>query len=116
MRKSDIERLWELETIKYKQKFQRMVSHDELYITALDYNDEIIILRSKIKELTETGIITITNPDRAEKDGELYELLDLNCLKLVIFTYDLSEDAIIELLEIVEEPEEEEFFEDDGTL
>ncbi len=105
MRKTDIERLWELEVEKNKRVHQEMVSKDDLYITALDYNDEIIILRSKIQELTETGIIVIINPDRAKKDGEIYQLLDLNALKLVIFTYKLSEDEILELLEVVESDE-----------
>ena len=108
MQKSDIERLWELEVAKVKRIHQKEISKGDLYITALDYNDEIIILRSKIEALSDTGIIVIANPDRAEKDGEIYQLLDLDCLKLVIFSYDLTEDAIMELLEIEEEIEEEE--------
>ncbi|HUY00453.1 MAG TPA: hypothetical protein VMV49_12915 [Candidatus Deferrimicrobium sp.] len=108
MQKDDIERLWDLEAEKNKRLFKKEVSQDELHFTALDYNDEIIILRSKIQGISETGIIVIINPDRAEKDGELFQLIDLASLKLAIFTYNLSEEVILELLEIVEEPEESE--------
>lgn len=113
MNKKDIERLWELEQEKLKRIHQRMISKDELYITALDYNDEIIILRSIIRELSETGIIVIINPDRAEKDGEILQLIDLISLKMVIFTLDESEEQILGLLEIIEEDEEDkdEFYE-----
>lgn len=112
MRKDDIERLWELEVDKSKRIHQRMIDKDELFLTALDYNDEVIILRSKIKDISETGIIVVTNPDRAEKNGELLELYDILSLKMVIFTLDLSEDEIIELLDIEEEPEDEDFIVD----
>ncbi len=112
MRKSDIERLWELECEKYKRMHQRSFSKDELYITALDFNDEIVIIRSKIEEISESGIIVIINPDRANKDGELYQLIDLLSLKLVIFTHGRSEDEILELLEIVEEAEDLDYDED----
>ncbi|MHA1263940.1 MAG: hypothetical protein ACTSRS_01775 [Candidatus Helarchaeota archaeon] len=108
MKKSDIERLIELETEKLKRIHGRSFSEKELYITALDYNDEIIILRSKIQHLSESGIIVVINPDRAEKDGEIYQLIDLLTLKMIIFTYDKSEDEILELLEIVEESETDE--------
>ncbi|MHA1357602.1 MAG: hypothetical protein ACTSRC_05800 [Candidatus Helarchaeota archaeon] len=107
MQKRDIELLWELEASKQKRLHQRMISKEDLHITALDYNDEIIIIRSKIKELTDTGIIVITNPDRAEKDGELYELLDLNALKLVIFTFSLTEANILALLEVSDDENED---------
>ncbi len=113
MRKSDIELLWELEVEKYKRLQHRQISKNDLHITALDFNDEIVIIRSTVKELTDTGIIVISNPDRADKDGELYELLDLMALKLVIFTYQLSEDAILALLEVPEDESEEfEYIED----
>ncbi len=110
MRKSDIERLSELEQEKLKGIYERKINQDELYITALDYNDEIIILRGKIKELSDTGIIVIINPDRAEKNGEILELIDLVSLKMVIFTYKQSEEEILELLEIEEEVEEDNYY------
>ncbi len=105
MKKSDIERLRELEQEKLKRIHQRMVSKEDLYLTALDYSDEIVIIRSKIREMSDTGIIVITNPDRAEKDGEQFQLLDLVTLKMAIFTLAESEEEILELLEIIEEPE-----------
>ena len=107
MLKKDIERLAELEIEKIKRILHKMVSKDELHISALDYNDEILILRSKIEELSEDGITVIANPDRAEKDGELYQLFDIHAIKMVIFTYNLAENAILDLLEIEEEEEEE---------
>ena len=111
MDKSDIEELWELELEKNK-RLQHKISKDELYFTALDFYDEIIIIRSKIKKLSDTGVIVIINPDRAEKDGELYQLIALDALKMAIFTFNLSEDEILELLEIIEEPIEAEYDED----
>ena len=105
MRKSDIERLRELELEKNKRILQRVIAKEDLYITALDYNDEIVIIRSKIREMSDTGIIVVINPDRAEKDGERFKLLDLVALKMVIFTLAESEEEILELLEIMEEPE-----------
>ena len=105
MKKSDIERLRELELEKNKRILQRMIAKEDLYITALDYNDEIVIIRSKIIEMSDTGIIVVINPDRAEKDGEKFQLLDLVALKMVIFTLAESEEEILELLEIMEEPE-----------
>lgn len=105
MKKSDIERLWELEQEKLKRIHQRMISKDDLYITALDYSDEIVIIRSKIREMSDTGIIIVINPDRADKDGERFQLIDLVALKTVFFTLEESEEEILELIEIVEEPE-----------
>ena len=105
MRKSDIERLRELELEKNKRILQRVIAKEDLYITALDYSDEIVIIRSKIREMSDTGIIVVINPDRAEKDGERFQLLDLVVLKMVIFTLADSEEEILELLEIMEEPE-----------
>lgn len=112
LHKKDIERLWELELEKFKRIHQRTFSKEELYITALDYTDDTIILRSKIAELTDTGIIVVTNPDRAERDGEIYHLIELTSLKMVIFTFNQSEDEILELLEIIDEEEEGEGEED----
>jgi hypothetical protein len=106
MDKNDIERLWGLVVKKNERIHKKKIEQDELHFTALDFNDEIIILRSKIQDLSDTGIIVIINPDRADKDGELFQLIDLTSLKLAIFTYNLSEEAILELLEIVEESEE----------
>ena len=105
MKKSDIEQLRELELEKNKRILQRMIAKEDLYITALDYNDEIVISRSKIREMSDTGVIVVINPDRAEKDGERFQLLDLVALKMVIFTLAESEEEILELLEIMEEPE-----------
>lgn len=105
MKKSDIERLRELELEENKRILQRMIAKEDLYITALDYSDEIVIIRSKIREMSDTGIIVVINPDRAEKDGERFQLLDLVALKMVIFTLAESEEEILELLEIMEEPE-----------
>ena len=117
MHKSDIERLLDLEIEKYKRVFQQKVENDDLYITALDYNDEVIILRCKIQNLSDTGIIVIANPDRADKDGELYQLHDLLSLKMVIFTLDLTEEEILELIEIEEEESEDNIYlEDDGVI
>jgi hypothetical protein len=109
MQKADIEQLWDLEVTKSKRIFQTPVSNDEVYITALDYSDEIIILRSKIESISETGIIIIVNPDRAARDGELYQLVALNALKLVVFTHkSVSEADIEDQLDIAEEDEAEE--------
>lgn len=109
MQKADIEQLWELEIAKSKRILQTPISNDEVYITALDYSDEIIIIRSKIESISETGIIFVINPDRAARDGELYQLVALNALKLVVFTHkSVSEADIEEQLDIVEEVEEEE--------
>ena len=107
MKKSDIERLRELEQEKLKRIHQRMIAKEDLYITALDYSDEIVIIRSKIREMSDTGIIVVINPDRADKDGERFQLLDLVALKMVIFTLEESEEEILELLEILEEPEKD---------
>ena len=112
MRKEDIQRLRELEQEKFKRILQRTVSKEELYITALDYNDEIIILRGKIKEISETGIIVIINPDRAERDGEIFQLIDLVALKTVIFTLTKSEEEIMEFLDIIRDEEEDEYYKD----
>ncbi|MDD1778801.1 MAG: hypothetical protein LUQ65_11620 [Candidatus Helarchaeota archaeon] len=109
MQKADIEQLWDLEVAKSKRIFQTPVSNDEVYITALDYSDEIVIVRSKIESISETGIILVVNPDRAARDGELYQLVALNALKLVMFTHkSVSEADIEEQLDIVEEDEAEE--------
>jgi len=105
MKKSDIERLRELELEENKRILQRMIAKEDLYITALDFSDEIVIIRSKIREMSDTGIIVVINPDRAEKDGERFQLLDLVALKMVIFTLAESEEEILEFLEIMEEPE-----------
>lgn len=112
MRKDDIERLLELEQEKLKRMLQRPVSKDELYITALDYNDEIVIIRGKIKEISQTGIIVVINPDRAERDGEIFQLLDLVALKMVIFTLTKSEDEILEFLEINRDEEDDNYYKD----
>jgi hypothetical protein len=105
MKKSDIERLLELEQEKLKRIHGRTFEEGEFHLTALDYNDEIIIIRSRIREISDSGIIVVTNPDRADRDGELYQLIDLMCLKMVIFTHDKTEEEVLELLEILEEPE-----------
>lgn len=122
MKKADIERLLELEQEKLKRTQGRNVGKDEFFITAIDYQDEIIILRGKIREMSESGIIVVMNPDRAERDGELFELIDILTLKMVIFTINKSEEDILELLEIegeeeeedeqIEERNQEEFYED----
>lgn len=111
MRKSDIERLWELEVENVKATEQKSISKDDLFLTALDFNDEIIIIRSKIKDLSDTSIIIITNPDRADKDGAPLQFIDLLALKLVILTYKLHEEGILELLETEKETEMIEYIE-----
>jgi len=113
MNKTDIEQLWELEVAKVKRILETPISHEELYITALDYSDEIVILRSKIESISESGIIVIVNPDRAEQDGELFQLISLNALKTVIFTHkSISEEEILDELDIEEEEGAEEEEED----
>jgi hypothetical protein len=109
MNKIDIEQLWELEAAKVKRILNTPVSNEELYFTALDYSDEIVILRSRIESISDSGIIVVANPDRVEQDGELYQLVSLNALKTVIFTYkSISEEEILDELEIEEEDEGEE--------
>ena len=114
MNKTDIEQLWELEVTKAKRILSTPVSNEELYFTALDYSDEIVILRSRIESISETGIIVVANPDRAEQDGELFQLVSLNALKTVIFTHkSISEEEILDELEIEEEEEAEDEEEDE---
>ena len=110
MKKSDIERLWELEIKKIERIEKKEIPKEDVYVTALDFNDEIIIIRSQIKELSDTGIIVIANPDRADKDGEIFILLDLNSIKMMIFTQkSITEENILEFLDIIEEADEGEF-------